>query len=128
MMAVETNPTNAPIHANRSPASDAIPPTVPRRLDFPIANSVMMRGMDQIKRNMTHGMRKDPPPFCAAIRENLQMFPVPTAIPMTERIIPQREVKNSFVSAMRAFPDDERNVQFRVIVTFFMTMFSTGLS
>jgi hypothetical protein len=55
----------------------------------------MINGTDHIKRNITHGMRNDPPPFWATIREKRQMFPVPTAIPIEAITSAQREEKNS---------------------------------
>jgi hypothetical protein len=40
-------------------------------------------------------MRNEPPPFCATTLENLQILPVPTAIPIVAIIKAQREEKNS---------------------------------
>jgi hypothetical protein len=98
-MAVETNTIHAPIQPNFLPATFVNAPTGPILDDLPIANSAMINGTDQINRNITQGMRKDPPPFWATIRENLQMLPVPTAIPIVAIIRAQRDEKNScFVS------------------------------
>jgi hypothetical protein len=55
----------------------------------------MINGTDQIKRNITQGIRKEPPPFCATTLENLQILPVPTAIPIVAMINAQRDEKNS---------------------------------
>jgi hypothetical protein len=55
----------------------------------------MIRGTLQTKRKNTQGSRKAPPPFAAAILGNRQMLPVPTAIPMTEMIIPHLDVNLS---------------------------------
>jgi hypothetical protein len=60
----------------------------------------MISGTDQISKKMTHGIKNDPPPFWATILENRQILPVPTAMPMTDRIIPHRDVNNSFVSGI----------------------------
>src|SRR5690606_9951215 len=95
MIALATKPTKSPIQVKRSPINRAKAPTVPWRVDFPIANSAMIRGMLQRKRKITQGIRKDPPPLAAAILGKRQIFPVPTAIPRTETIRPQREVNRS---------------------------------
>jgi len=55
----------------------------------------MINGTDQIKRNITQGIRNEPPPFCATTLEKRQMFPVPTAIPIVAMINAQRDEKNS---------------------------------
>lgn len=44
---------------------------------------------------MAHGIRKVPPLFWDTIRGNLQIFPVPTAIPKTETINPKRDENTS---------------------------------
>jgi len=83
------------------PPTLARAPTGPIREDLPIANSAIIKGTDQINKNITHGMRNEPPPFCATILENRQMLPVPTAIPIVAMIKVQREEKNScFASAI----------------------------
>jgi hypothetical protein len=81
MMAVAVHATQAPIHPNFGPSVFAKAPMGPERVPFPIPNSRIRRGMDQRRRKTTQATRNDPPPFVAAIRGNLQMFPVPTAIP-----------------------------------------------
>ena len=95
MIAVATNATKTPIQAKRLPSNVAKEPTGPKRVLFPIPNSAMISGTLQRKRKMTHGMRNDPPPFAAAMRGKRQMFPVPTAIPITEITNPQRELNRS---------------------------------
>ena len=77
------------------PAVFAIAPTGPILANFPIANSAIMRGTDQISRKITQGIRNEPPPFWATILEKRQMFPVPTAIPIVAIISAQRDEKNS---------------------------------
>src|SRR5690606_7802147 len=67
-------------------------PIGPVRVAFPMVNSTMSRGTDQMTRKITQATRNDPPPFAAAMRGNRQMFPVPTAMPSMAIIIPQREV------------------------------------
>jgi len=94
-MAVETKTIQAPIQPNLLPAVFVIAPTGPILADLPIANSAMINGTDQIKRKITQGIRKEPPPFCATILEKRQIFPVPTAIPIVAIINDQREEKNS---------------------------------
>lgn len=94
-MAVDTKTIHAPIHPKRLPAVFEIAPTGPIRVDFPIANSAIINGTDQIRRNITHGIRKEPPPFCATILEKRQILPVPTAIPIVAIINAQRDEKNS---------------------------------
>jgi hypothetical protein len=61
-------------------------------------NSTSRSGMDQRRRKQTQATRNAPPPFSAAMRGNLHMFPVPTAIPNMASIIPQRELKVCFVT------------------------------
>ena len=95
-MAVDTKTMKAPIHANCFPAVFEIAPTGPKRVDLPIANSAIINGTDQIKRKITQGIKNEPPPFCATILENRQIFPVPTAMPIVAIINAQREEKNSF--------------------------------
>ena len=63
MIAVETKTTNAPIQAYLLPAVLAKAPTGPNLADFPIANSAMIKGTDQMRRKITQGIRKEPPPF-----------------------------------------------------------------
>jgi hypothetical protein len=58
-------------------------------------NSMIIKGMDQVKRKIIQGMRKDPPPFCAIILGNLQMLPVPMAMPRTDSTSARRDVKYS---------------------------------
>src|SRR5688572_11190428 len=80
MMKIEHSATHAPIHVQLLPNRTVKAPIGPRRAPFPIANSQMRRGTDHATRKMTHGIRKVPPPFVAAIRGKRQMFPVPTAM------------------------------------------------
>ena len=94
-MAVETKTMNAPIQPNFLPAVFAIAPTGPILVDLPIANSAMINGTDQISRKITHGIRKEPPPFWATILEKRHIFPVPTAIPTVAIISAHLEEKNS---------------------------------
>jgi len=65
----------------------------------------MINGTDQIKRNITQGIRKEPPPFCATTLENLQMLPVPTAIPSVAIMSAQREEKNSSCFKLNPLPN-----------------------
>ena len=62
-MAVDTKTIHAPIYPNLLPAVFDKAPTGPIRVDFPIANSAMIRGTDHINKNIIHGIRKEPPPF-----------------------------------------------------------------
>ena len=105
MMAVATNPTKAPIQANRSPAILAKVPTTPIRPFRPSAYSAMISGMLQMNKKMSQATRKAPAPspplLLAAIRGNRQIFPVPTAIPRTLRISPSRVEKRSCSEAMK---------------------------
>jgi hypothetical protein len=66
---------------------------VPTRAAFPIENSTISRGTDQINRKTTHATRNEPPPLAAAMRGKRQMLPVPTAIPSMASIIAHREEK-----------------------------------
>jgi hypothetical protein len=54
---------------------------MPSLKDFPKENSTIINGMDQMKRKSSQGMRKEPPDWPAR-RGNLQILPVPMAIPM----------------------------------------------
>ena len=56
-----------------------------------MANSAINNGSDQLKRKMNQGIRNAAPPFCATMRGNRHMFPVPIAIPSPATISPQRE-------------------------------------
>ena len=56
-----------------------------------MANSAISNGSDQLKRKMSQGIKKAAPPFCATMRGNRHMFPVPTAIPRQTTIKPHRE-------------------------------------
>jgi hypothetical protein len=58
-------------------------------------NSMMIRGIDQVKRKIIQGIIKVPPPFWAIILGNLQMLPVPMAIPKTDRSKVRREENKS---------------------------------
>jgi hypothetical protein len=73
-MAVETKTMNAPIQPNFLPAVFAIAPTGPILVDLPIANSAMINGTDHISRKITHGIRKEPPPFWATILEKRHSY------------------------------------------------------
>ena len=65
-----------------------------------MANSAIIKGRLQSNKKIAHGIRKVPPSFCETMRENLQIFPVPTAIPKTEIIIPNRDENISVVSSL----------------------------
>ncbi len=95
MIAVAHHPTQAPIQANLLPMSLPNAPTVPSRVDLPMANSTRISGTDHARRNTTQANRKLPPPFVATIRGKRQMLPVPTAMPSMASIIPQRDAKTS---------------------------------
>lgn len=89
-MAVDIHAVHNPIHAKRLPAKIRKVPIVPVRLRLPRANSAMTNGMDQTNKNISHGIKKVPPPFAPTIRGNLQMFPVPIAAPIEANIKPKR--------------------------------------
>ena len=95
-MARGTNATNEPIQANRSPMPFMKTPMTPERCFLPDAYSAIIRGILQRKRKITHAIRNAPAPvspvFWAAILGNLQMLPVPTAIPRALIISPIRVV------------------------------------
>ena len=84
-MAVATNPINPPKNANGLPIKCANAPIVPFLAVRPITYSTIISGMLHMNRNMTQATRNAPapssPPFEAAIRGNLHILPVPTAIP-----------------------------------------------
>ena len=66
-------------------------PTVPSLVFFPMANSAINKGIDHANRKRSHPIMNAPPPFAAASRGNLHMFPVPTAAPIVVRINPNLE-------------------------------------
>ena len=84
-MAVATKPINPPKNANGLPIKCAKAPIVPFLEVRPITYSTIIRGMLHINKNMIQATRNAPapssPPFEAAIRGNLHILPVPTAIP-----------------------------------------------
>jgi hypothetical protein len=59
---------------------------VPSLLLDPIRDSPIRIGMAHTRLAITKAMRKVPPPHSPATLGNLQMFPVPTAIPMAATI------------------------------------------
>ena len=73
-------------------------PTVPTRVRLPIANSAMTKGMDQMNRKNSHGMRKVPPPLAPTMRGKRQMLPVPIAAPMAAKMRPTRPLNWSLFS------------------------------
>jgi len=75
----------------------------PHRDHLPRANSVIISGILQRKRKIVHGIRKAPPPLLATIRGNLQIFPVPIAIPKRVNIKTQLDVKRSRVPLIKTF-------------------------
>ena len=91
MIAIVTNATHAPIHAQRGPINCTKAPIGPVRVCRPTPNSTMISGIDHSSRNTAQATRNSPPPFCAAIRGNRQMFPVPTAMPSMASNISQRD-------------------------------------
>src|SRR6185503_15601316 len=95
MMPVVTRAMNAPIQPKLFPALVAMAPIGALRVFLPSAISAMMRGIDQVKRKITQGMMKEPPPFCATMREKRQILPAPTATPNIESSMPRRLEKNS---------------------------------
>ena len=98
MIATAQNATQAPIQAQRGPIIRMNAPTGPVRVMRPAPNSTRMSGMDHSSRKTTQVTRKEPPPFCAAIRGNRQMLPVPTAMPSMASIMSQREEKDCWSS------------------------------
>ena len=74
-----------PKNENGFPMKWAKAPTVPFLAVRPIIYSTIISGMLHKKRNTSQATRKLPapsvPPLDAAIRGNLQIYPVPTAIP-----------------------------------------------
>lgn len=84
-MAVETKATKLPIQAFFRPRAFKNTPVTPILYFLPKAYSAMIKGMLHRKRQMIHASKKAPdpsiPPFCAAIRGNRQILPVPTAMP-----------------------------------------------
>jgi hypothetical protein len=65
-----------------------------------MANSAIIKGRLHSTKKIAQGIRKVPPSFWETIRENLQIFPVPTAIPKTEIIIPNRDENISVVPSL----------------------------
>lgn len=95
---MDTKATHPPIHPNLLQAVFIKDPIGPLREFFPNANSVIINGTDQIKRKITQGIKKEPPPFWATILENLHILPVPIEIPSADNIKPHLEVKKSCFS------------------------------
>jgi hypothetical protein len=62
---------------------------------FPMANSAINKGIDHANRKRSHPIMNAPPPFAAASRGNLHIFPVPTAAPIVVRINPNLEENSS---------------------------------
>ena len=75
---------------------------MPTLLRFPRANSAMISGTDQRNRNISHGIRNEPPPFAPTILGNLQMFPVPIAAPMVAKMSPSLPLNWSLVFSVSA--------------------------
>ena len=46
---------------------------------LPTINSNKSNGIPKRKTPIIYGIKNEPPPFCAAIYGNLQIFPIPTA-------------------------------------------------
>jgi hypothetical protein len=113
-MAVATNATNPPIQEYFFPIPEAKEPTTPERCFLPIKYSVMISGMLHRKRKQIQAIINAPapssPPFCAAIRGNRQIFPVPTAIPRALRRSPHREENRWFTERSL-----DMEVEFRTI-------------
>ena len=95
MIAAATNAIHAPIQAKPGPRILTNDQIEPLRVALPIPNSRISSGTDQARRKTTQATKNDPPPLLAAMRGNLQIFPVPTAIPSIARSMPQRELKTS---------------------------------
>ena len=102
-------------------------PTVPVRLRLPRANSAMISGIDQRKRKINQGTRKEPPPLAPTILGKRQMLPVPIAAPIVAKIRPMRPLNSSeppesiqtpslsFISGGRARTSrSSSNIAFRV--------------
>ena len=53
-------------------------------------------------RNISHGIRNEPPPFAPTILGNLQMFPVPIAAPMVAKMSPSLPLNWSLVFSVSA--------------------------
>jgi len=97
-----------PKNENGFPMKWAKAPTVPFLAVRPIIYSTIIGGILHKKRNTSQATRKLPapsaPPLDAAIRGNLQIFPVPTAIPRALTKKANREEKRGDDSDIN-YPD-----------------------
>tara|TARA_B100001758_G_scaffold152935_1_gene131817 strand:+ start:346 stop:627 length:282 start_codon:yes stop_codon:yes gene_type:complete len=88
---------NPPKNEKGFPIKCAKAPTVPFLDVLPITYSTIISGILHKNRKVIQAIRKLPapssPPFEAAILGNLQIFPVPTAIPKALNKNPKREEK-----------------------------------
>lgn len=87
-----------PNQANCLPINSPNDPIVPILVLLPMKISTMISGNDQTNKNMAQPIRKEPPPCSATIRGNLQIFPVPTAIPIAANINPILEPQTTWFS------------------------------
>ena len=62
--------------------------------------------MDQRKRKINHGTRKEPPPFAPTILGKRQILPVPIAAPIVAKIRPSRPLNWSEPSSAIKSPPD----------------------
>src|SRR5918997_2568979 len=81
-MPIVTAAMNPPIQANLRPMKSRKAPMVPSRLREPSSDSDISNGTAQTRLARTRAMMNVPPPPAPTSRGNLQMLPVPTAIPM----------------------------------------------
>lgn len=98
MIAVVTKATKVPIQENPGPMTLPKDPITPSLVFLPKEISMMRRGIDHNKRKRSQAIMKAPPPCWETIRGKRHIFPVPTAIPIPAKIIPQRDAKSSFFS------------------------------
>ena len=84
--------TNQPIQVYFIP-NEAEKAFITPSLSFlPIENSTIIKGIDQRKRNINQGIKKEPPYWPASLGKR-QILPAPMAIPRAAIKNAQREVK-----------------------------------
>jgi hypothetical protein len=77
-------------------------------------NSIIIKGIDQVKRKIIQGIRNEPPPFWAIILGKRHMLPVPMAIPSTDNMRARRDEKNSWLVVSLAMCRLSPATQFKV--------------
>lgn len=104
MIEVVTKTTKVPIQAKFLLIIFPKEPITISLVFFPMDISIIRRGIDHKNRKRSQAIMNAPPQFWETIRGKRHMFPVPTAIPIPAKIIPQREVKYSlFCIAVKLF-------------------------